>query len=190
MGAVIDAHIVKGVYEEHIGAAGSLTGSASEVLAEITAHGLAVWLDDGEQMENEWRHVVPDEWFDGWFADLASEANVSAIRRRNCEVLIRKLGSDFGFPRSRDRILLSVAVAGVAHEGAAMLLTEDVDFYDPKMKGQPKVRSALLTGKRAGPVRSFLRKTEKVSVCSVTLALNGGVAAAKARGEDTTRPRP
>jgi hypothetical protein len=169
MGCVIDANVVKGIFQEDVSGTHSLTGSPNELLTRVVAAGMQICLDETQVIEYEWNAVVDPDWFDHWFLSLASRANVAYVEPADCRRTIGRLRSDFGFPRGRDALVVAVAVTSAARDGGSFLLTEDLDFFEPAMKGQKGMRDRLLSGKRVGGVQRYLRKNHDVNVRSVVL---------------------
>ncbi len=169
MGCVLDANIVKGVFEEDVHGTHDLTDSPGSVLRRIIASGERICIDDGGLMQAEWANCVEREWFENWFLTLASESNLTAISPIDCRHILKRLRIDYGFPQTRDRAVLTVALTDAATQGRSRLLTEDLDFFDPKAKGQAKTRQRLLSGQTSAPVATFLSSKHKVKVQSACL---------------------
>lgn len=169
MGCVLDANIIKGIFEEELHGVHTLSGSPLDLLRRIQGSGIRLCIDDKAIMESEWVSCVDPDWFENWFLSLTSHTNVVAIRPARCLQTLKRLRVEFGFPRSRDCTVLAVAITDAEQEGTSRLLSEDVDFFDPRAKAQAKVRAKLMDGRAVGAVARYLRKTHAVHVQSVIL---------------------
>lgn len=167
MDAVIDANVVCGYYKEAIlGKANDLTGPVTPIFDRLGNEDTA-YIDEGGQVESEWRRVVENEWFEIWFTDSIRDGLIKRIGVETCRDLFVKL-TVLGFPASRDRWHIRVAKKVAESTNLCVLLTEDLDFYDPKKKlGSSKTRTSILLGE-AGPVSAHLRRHEGIVVsCAV-----------------------
>ena len=100
MRVVIDAHIVKGFYEESVlGIETSLTDKATNIFERLGNQD-QVYLDVGGQIEHEWRQPVAPEWFDAWFAGLLINDAARPIPVETCYDLRQQL-ERYKFPTSR-----------------------------------------------------------------------------------------
>ena len=91
----------------------------------------------------------------------------------SCAALIKLLADKFGFPKtSKDRHYIALAVTLVAtYDEVIVILSEDLDFYDPPAKARAsKAREAILKS-CSGPVARHLAKKQSVAVRSVVAHL-------------------
>lgn len=171
MDLVIDANIVSAYFMESVLACNpGLTGSAVSVF-ERAGFGDTVHLDDTQHIENEWRSVVSPEWFNAWYGDLLINGGAAFIRVETCTNLRRTLEA-LGFPRSKDIWYIRTAVAVSQRFGSATLVTEDMDFFDPRDKLAPSVRRSALLRAASGRVCRRLRKHERIRVTCVARLRN------------------
>lgn len=152
MEIVIDANVLKGYYdalftESHLN---------PTLIFERLGQDI-VYLDEGGQIKQEWRNVVEPEWFDGWYAQQLSTGHLQLIPAETHPKLLKKLVTEFGFPRSRDQWYIRVAKTVFDYFEECTLITEDGDFYDPKQKASSKCE-------KNAPVAKFLRKKEGIIV--------------------------
>ncbi|OWY60120.1 hypothetical protein B7486_70895 [cyanobacterium TDX16] len=126
-------------------------------------------LDEGGVVEQEWRGSSDPDWYENWFLSFVSQANVVYLEPLSHSAVIRKLRVEFGFPSSRDKTLVRLAISDSKDEAPVQLLTEDVDLYDPRFKKDPTMRERFMTGKRVGAVQRYLKKVHKVDVVSLAL---------------------
>jgi hypothetical protein len=172
MSAVMDANIVNGISAESCGSSHQLSDSPCAVEALVVSSGIPVCMDEGGRIEAEWRRCCDPDWIDNWYVTFSSNANVISISVPLQRMLLRKLQQDCGFPRSADGIVVRTSVAAAELFGDCMLVTEDLDFYEPAEKQSGNVRrSRYMRGQREGSVKSHLQKKQHVSVMSVALAI-------------------
>jgi len=140
MEIVIDANIINGFYKEDVlGIPSTLTGSVVEMFTRSQNQGSVICLDEGGQIESEWRNVVPDDWFDVWYSKLLVEDKAIIVPVHTCHQLLNQLWR-LGFPRSRDKWYIRTAKTVVDYKKGqdedilCVLITEDLDFYDPSKK--------------------------------------------------------
>ncbi len=167
MEVVIDANIIASYFQESVRGADPILTERTEVLFERVGLYDRVYLDDEEQIENEWRRMADPEWFDAWFARLLADDAALLIPVESCSGLRKKLESH-GFPRgSRDFWYVRTAKSVAGRYDEAILLTEDMDFYEPSSKcTSPNQRKKiLLCG--GGRVAKHLRKSEGILVTCV-----------------------
>jgi hypothetical protein len=164
MGLIVDANIVKGFFQEAVlGKGHDLTGSAMPIFDKnFRKH--PIYLDDEGNLHYEWRAVVDPEWFDVWFTDLIRDdviRQISAPPEKN----FRKELAGLGFPaKGRDIWYARVANALTILSNFAILVSEDLDFYEPKEKGCSSKRRNEILLKELGSVRRHLRKKRSIYV--------------------------
>lgn len=170
MHLVIDAQLVKGFFSESVhkldvvGPDG-LTGSPSVILSKLgTKH--TCYLDDEGHIQHEWRSLVDGEWFDSWFADLlisgAAQKLPSPVNTQ-IETQLRNKG----FPQTRDKRYVRVAAEVIRAKLStkSYIVSEDLDFFDPKKKKSAKsVTRRKILAAATGPVRKVLKKHNILAV--------------------------
>jgi hypothetical protein len=162
---VVDANVVKGLMQAQQSSSHDCSGDPEEAFVLLTDGGAEVWLDRGGQMLSEWQACTQREWFGLWYSEFVQSTNVRHATVQPHDRLLRELRTTFGFPKSRDVWVLRTALTAAA-DGDTELLTDDMDYFDPKKKSQPKERQRHLKGAQVGAVRRRL-KSERVKVLSV-----------------------
>lgn len=169
MNLVIDANIVKGFYETSVLGIEDihLTGSPLFIFQRLTRHDHA-FLDDQGHIKHEWRNVVDPEWFDVWFARLLAQDILSLIPVQSFSKLRKQLGT-MGFPTkgSKDFWYIKTAKSVVLDFDHAILLSEDLDFHDPSVKGQSSSRRQKILTDGNGHIAKLLQKRESIFVMCV-----------------------
>jgi hypothetical protein len=124
-------------------------------------------LDESCHIENEWRALVAPEWFDPWLATLLQQDKVCIVRATRSRQLTDGVLA-LGFPRSKDLWYIRVANTVQNCFGGAIILTEDLDFFDPKEKRFDSSRRKKVLMEGRGCVRKRLKKNniDVRSVCS------------------------
>lgn len=157
MPVVFDANVIAAIHRESLGHPTTSTASAMEAWESVTSD---MWcmIDDEEQIENEWRAVVDREWFEAWLA-RALQFDLICLVKAESGVNMKKALQAAGFPAtSKDFWYVRTALAGV-NVSPVYLVTEDLDFFDPKRKriAKGKARISLLLSSRS-PVQRILKK--------------------------------
>jgi hypothetical protein len=167
MGLVVDAQIVKGFFQESVlGAPHDLSGSLLPIFdPRICTH--CIYVDNEGTIQYEWRSVVDPDWFDVWFAELIRDGSIAEIAALS-DVALKKQLKALGFPATgRDIWYARVGCAVSGRIGFSVLISEDLDFYEPKTKGCGSKRRRNILYSEAGAVRRYLRKKRAVIVKSV-----------------------
>jgi hypothetical protein len=169
MKVVMDAQLLAGYFREaEKGEQPSYSGSVVQLVRRFGKCDLA-FVDEGGIIEQEYRDLVDPEWFDAWFSLRLEVGDFVILPAPGCPDLIKQLSTKFGFPAgSKDRhyIALACAIVGDGDEGAT-IVSEDLDFYDPKAKQGSAKRRAKLLADETGPVKKFLARKASVTVRSV-----------------------
>jgi hypothetical protein len=132
---VIDANIIKAIYQVAISNSFSTTESPTEIMESMRTHLHRIVLDDGGKIKQEWLNTVGDyEWFAFWYSDLQEFYAVKEIPADNHPALCKKLWTQCGFPKNENIWLVKTSVTEAKSAGACVLLTEDVDFREPSKK--------------------------------------------------------
>lgn len=171
MEVVIDAQVVKGYFQEAVlGMVDSeteLTGSAIPLFKRLSTADKA-FVDNRKQIEAEWGRVVGDrEWFRAWYIGMLDSEAVLEIAVDTCNSLLKTLQQKAGFPNTtRDVWYVRVAVSVVQKYGTAVIISEDMHFFDPRnAKSSPVYRQRTLATS-SGPMCKALDK-EAIKVRSV-----------------------
>lgn len=168
---VIDAQVVMYAYQEDVGHPPPGSGSASDFFASVIAQSGVIYMDNAGHIYEEWSRNLSTEWFDYWYFDLVTTANVREVDTDGCSALMKKL-RQLGFPSGENRWLIKVGVSVASPQNPCALVTEDMDFREPSKKGcPPKERARYLASQVKGSVCDELWK-HKVEVISLELALD------------------
>jgi hypothetical protein len=176
---VIDAQVVKAFYEETvIGSLHNLTDSPVPIFDRLGNLDV-VSLDQGGQIESEWRNTLDPEWFDPWLAQLFISGAAKQIPTKTCQSIRNQL-SDLGFPTrgraGRDFWYIRTAIAVIEDLGPiphgkdplVYLISDDLHFHNPREFGtatKPRRIQILIDGN--GPVVKFLRDTQRIGIICV-----------------------
>src|SRR5438067_229290 len=140
MNVVIDAQIINWYLSEITGGHPPATHSPAALIDALGGSDVA-WLDEGGMIEHEWRSTSDPEWFDQWYADLLARGGALILPVSAARSVLQRLHKDFGFPRSRDVWYISTACSvRDATRRPSVILSEDLDFFDPPLKASAKAR--------------------------------------------------
>jgi hypothetical protein len=164
---IIDANIIKWYESEVTGLASPATHPPSALINQLGSQDLA-FIDQGGHIESEWRNVTDPDWFSQWFPNALISGAIVAIPVHPAAALLRRLHVNFGFPRSRDVWYLSTAKTVVeAQDPPVGLITEDMDFYDPREKRCSAARRNRILEACSGNVARELQRREGIVVRSL-----------------------
>ncbi|WP_438392337.1 hypothetical protein [Caballeronia sp. DA-9] len=165
MPTIVDANVLREYYREHVlNIKSELTHSTLLIFDQARA----IFLDDGGQIEHEWGNLVDPYWFSVWLAHKLEFSEINYIDVSNCPDLCNHVYG-LGFPKgSRDIWYLRTAMACVSKfKKSSNVVTEDIDFYNPKQKAaNGAARIAVLKNANA-PIKKTMRKDYDVNICCV-----------------------
>jgi len=165
---VIDANIIAQFHREYCGADScALTGKVSPVFKKL-GESLFAFVDDQGHIKNEWENTVHAEWLKHWYKELLRTGKLYEIPINNLHCRLKRKLAQLGFPRSKDfwyiRTYLEVCPKD---EKCDYLLTEDIDFYDPKQKSKLHGKKRLdFIQNHKGTLFNFLKR-EKIHITCV-----------------------
>jgi hypothetical protein len=131
-----------------------------------------IFTDAGGIIEHEWANLVDPVWFQAWLADQLVSGKLIQVQASASPAVARDLYT-LGFPRKRSRDIwyIRTAQALLAQPDAprpGYLVSEDVDFYDPKIKnGDHKTRVKTIKESK-GPIARYLRRNLAIEVLCVS----------------------
>ncbi len=160
---VVDANVVKDYFlEVVIGSNHKLTESSKEIFEQPN---LQIFLDEGGIIEKEWKSTVEPEWFDSWFSDLLIKGKAITIPVGNYPDLIQKL-TQLGFPiNGKDKWYIRTAAEVSLKNSIGIIITEDLDFYNPKMKNTGGDKRIKILKSANPPIKKFLKKKNIIVLC-------------------------
>jgi hypothetical protein len=169
MRLVIDAQLVAGYFREvEKNEEPFYSGPVKDLMRRLGVSDLA-YVDDDGLIEQEYRDLVETEWFEAWFGERLEVGDILILSGDASLALMRVLYTKFGFPKnSKDRHYVALAraiVQGGVEEAA--IVTEDLDFYDPKAKAGTARNRRRLIASQSGPVAKHLAKAESIRIRSV-----------------------
>lgn len=178
MHILVDAQIVKDYYMVSVLELGSaLTGPSDGLFAWIDEND-TIYVDNGGQIENEWRNPIANEWFDVWYARLLQFGKVQPIPVQN-HISIRNRLGQLGFPIQGSRDYWYIKTAKSAHQlvnefvNFVYVVTEDIDFHNPLEKnnlhGDDRIECLLDLDNE---IPSYLRNDENINVLCVANYMN------------------
>lgn len=153
---LIDANVFNGYFQSEIGRAHVLQGCPSALISTLSTDN-PVHHDPDGIIEHEWRNLVDRDWFDAWLAANLQSGIVQYQKGEKDNSIESKIRSK-GFPTGRDIIYVRVGISLAKKHGACDFFTEDLDFYDPTMKGGSAASRIKLLKASAGPVAKILGK--------------------------------
>lgn len=159
MELILDAHILGWYYQAHeLEVLTPCTGSPVELFERLGRADIGV-LDEGGQIEAEWRKQADSDWFDAWLSERFEVGDIIEVETHTCGALIKELVNKYGFPKAgKDRWYIRTASARAGGKAQLVaIVSEDLDFYEPKAKNGRGNREAILR-QATGAVAKRLRK--------------------------------
>ncbi len=151
---LIDANVFKGYFQLEIGKPHSLNGCPRALMNTVSPTN-PVYHDTGGIVEHEWRSVVDQEWFDAWLSANLQSGAVEYLPPTRIISLEKKL-KGLGFPAGRDIVYVRVGLSVAEINGSCFFYTEDLDFYDPKLKSRNSATRIKALSSSVGPVSKLL----------------------------------
>jgi hypothetical protein len=171
MELVIDAQVVCSYFKETVLELDTWLTERAERIFERVGDEDQAFLDDRGMIEYEWREIEDREWFDVWYARLLQTGGAVQVPVQTCNALIRQLNGR-GFPKgSRDIWYVRTAKAVVDEFDRAIILTEDLDFYDPTQKRATANRRKRVLLSGDGTIARYLDRNENITVKCVAAYL-------------------
>lgn len=147
-GVVVDANIIKIFIIEEMKDCGDICELINNLLG---SYGLAV----NKMVEHEWQSIIGSQFFNEWFTmNILSER----IKYVNDSVKVtfaqkKKINITYGLPKnSRDIKYINCAI----NTKIRYILTEDIDFFDPKKKQASAEEKRRIKNQRQGKFCKFL----------------------------------
>lgn len=163
-GIVVDANVMNQFTQALIN---DLNNDVRFLISSIRGtHGFAV--DDRGQIEQQWRNTCGHRLFGEWLVQGLKEGVVRMVTARIDEGQRKKLRIDLGFPTGGyEGTYVAVAAAAIPH----YIVTDDIDFWEPKYKKADEKKKAETKADRSGGVYKFLTKKIGVEVGTVLQAI-------------------
>lgn len=157
---VIDASSFKSFYEELIG---DIYSNARRLVDRVFENDF-IGVDSGERILTEWIKCCcgdQDEFLRSWFRARAEEDKIR-ILDYNSSSQIKSSLKNFGVPR-KDCTYMYFA----ASNSAFLLVSEDIDFFEPAAKTHNEQRKARIKSKRSGCVCKYMKSEHSVQICDL-----------------------
>lgn len=166
---VVDANVMKGYFDESVIEIPHTLSASALHLFDST---IKIALDDQDQISSEWKAVVDREWLDQWLAEKIRDGKILIIEPESINQIQQEL-FNLGFPRSRDIWYIKTAKGLLKLTDEPIIISEDIDFYDPTKKGQATGAARFkLMKKRSAPVRKAINKRVTIDVMCVDEYMN------------------
>jgi len=131
-----------------------------------SGHGFAI--DVGGKLQHQWLETCDKTYFSQWFVEGLKGGWIRQVAAKIEKADEKKLKISCGMPSARHEFAY-VAVANVVTP-PKYIVTDDIDFWEPKEKGADEKRKQETKAKRKGCVCQHLRKM-KIVVGTVPQAL-------------------
>jgi len=153
---VIDAQMISNFIKEFGDDSNDLTILINEITLKI-----GIVLDD--IIEQEWRNTAGNQIFEIWFSQCIAENQIKYIERSIVEIqYLKKLVTKYGFPKKKSRDIHYIKCANCTD--VRYILTDDIDFYDPKHKESSYKVKEMIKTNRNGQLNNYLRRKLRIIV--------------------------
>jgi hypothetical protein len=150
-GVAIDAHVMKRFHGDMLAQEQSL----SALLVEQVIEKIGLAIDYGGKIQHEWFTQCPTLLFREWFIQNIKLGRIRTFKAAIDDKHKRALFIDLGFPR-RGYDIVYVGVANVTEK--RYIVTDDIDFFDPKHKKSGHEKKEKIKKERNCAVCAYLRK--------------------------------
>ncbi len=170
MNFIVDANVFQAYYQKNLGLVlPEVTEDPTKLFENFLKGIFKIYFDEGTHIKSEWEAVVEREWFGRWFQKLLTEGDVHFVKLTRCDFIKHIQG--LGFPTTKDIRYLQAAKSVTSIGGNVFLVTEDIDFYEPKLKlaGLKKRHKIMKNG--STKITNFLRKKQNINVNCISNGL-------------------
>lgn len=154
-GIVIDANIISEFYKEFIIDGGDLYDLINYILDNCGV----VFTD---LIHHEWISTCNNYVITEWITDGLKLGKIRYINPQLDRDIIKKLHIKYGLPRNKSHDIEYIRCANVTL--TKYILTNDIDFFDPKLKNDASKAKKDAKIKRNGKLCMFLLKKLKIRV--------------------------
>jgi hypothetical protein len=163
-GVTVDANIMHAFTKSLINKDGSTDKQLVEKLEK--SHGFVI--DSGGKMQHQWLETCGRVVFGEWLVKGLREGIVRQVQEDLPNNHKKKLQQGCGMPVKRE--IMYVAVANATK--ARYIVTNDIDFWDPKSKKQGnEAQHKKIKEERRGDVCRYLAKSMDIRVGTAAMAL-------------------
>jgi hypothetical protein len=157
---IIDANAIKEFQDER---ANGISDNVQKSVDYILSIG-SLALDEGDQILTEWHscssHAASTMALEAWVDTQMQKGKIKIFTVKNCKILRKKMIS-LGMP-AKDIKYVQLAKICSAHS----LITNDIDFHDPKKKKATVFVKDRLKANKNGTVCKYLQKDLSLNVIS------------------------
>lgn len=163
-GATVDANVMHAFTKSLIKNDAAEERQLVEMLTQT--HGFAI--DTTGKMENQWLETCGRNVFGEWLIQGLKNGTIRKVEADLPEDHRKKLQQSCGMPIKREIMYVAVANATVLR----YIVTNDIDFWDPKSKKQGKAeRHQKIKQERLGAVCKYLARSMTITVGTPGMAL-------------------
>jgi len=164
-GIVVDANVMSEFTQALI--RDEATAARSLIDSIRVTHGFAI--DKKGQIEQQWRNTCGNQYFGEWLVQALKDGAVRMVDTTPDAARRKKLHTEYGFPRAGyEFTYVAVAVSAPPH----YIVTDDIDFWEPKYKTAPAATKTATKQGRKGAVYKYLTKKMGVRVGTIEQAIS------------------
>lgn len=164
-GIVVDACVM----QRFIAGLISSTTNDETKLVDCIRAGKGFAVDEEQKILTQWRETCGHLVMEDWIAQGVQSGTIRAVGNRTDQRHKKALTLKEGFPYSDRHEGTYVEVAAVA--SPHLLVTVDIDFWEPTAKGRTSVQKQKIIDSGRGGVRRYLKRNMGVTVLTPGAAL-------------------
>jgi hypothetical protein len=157
-GVVVDACVMQRFLVGLIGA----TATEETKLISCIEAGLGFVVDERHKILTQWRETCSHLVMEDWITQGVQRGTIKAVGNKTSQQHKKALVQQAGFPYSERHEGTYVEVAAVAPPH--LLVTIDIDFWEPAAKGKPTKQKQKIIASGKGGVRRYLKRNMGVTV--------------------------
>ena len=165
-GVVVDACVM----QHFLTALISKTENDATRLVDCLSSGEGFAIDEKDKVVNQWRETCRHQVMEDWITLGIQAGYIRMVSSGPTAQHKKHLQTKLGFPyeQRHEGVYVEVAHTAPPH----ILVTDDIDFWEPKAKRRSAAEKARFVSGRTGGVCTYLRKKMKTQVLSVQQALS------------------
>lgn len=130
----------------------------------LSTPGLKIFFDESNKIATEWENLCCKELTRAVIIEMLDNGIAVEIPIETFPIICKKL-RQLGFPQGKDRVYIQTAKSAVKiTKRDTFLITQDIDFFDPKLKNSNEKTKAKTIRSSNAPICKYLRKNENVHI--------------------------
>lgn len=154
-GVTVDANVISNFSHDYLCG----VDSASRIAVEQSIAKRGIVVDEAGKIQQEWFASCSKQFIEEWFVEQIKAGKIRFVKPSIEPHHRKKLKSELGFPGND---LVYVSVCNVTE--TRYILTDDIDFFEPRLKSATHQSKQRAKDSRDGGVCRYLRKQMRITV--------------------------